>query len=91
MNTIGKSVPMDKRIINIYRCAQVSMAINMQYLNHLSVVCDKVTPVDMIEKNIFTQKGRRYSEFNIVKEETIRFFEMINILNHLNLLSRLLK
>ena len=33
---------MGKSITNMYRYAQISLATNMQYLNHLSVIYDKV-------------------------------------------------
>lgn len=75
-----KWVPMGKSIANMYRYAQVSLAINMRYLNHLSIIYDKVTPVDMIEKisSSVIINDRRYSGFNILKEETLQLFEILS-------------
>lgn len=72
--------PMGKSIANMYRYAQVSLAINMRYLNHLSVIYDKVTPIKMIERMSSTIEtdNRKYSGFNILKEETIRLFEILS-------------
>lgn len=75
-----KWVPMGKSIANMYRYAQVSLATNMRYLNHLSVIYDKVTPVDMIEKisSSIIINDRRYSGFNILKEETLQLFDILS-------------
>lgn len=75
-----KWVPMGKSIANMYRYAQVSLATNMRYLNHLSVIYDKVTPVEMIEKvsSTIEMNERKYSGFNILKKETIQLFEILS-------------
>ena len=75
-----KWLPMGKNIANMYRYAQVALATNMRYINHLSVIYEKVTPVEMI-KNISSSiiiNERRYSGFNILKEETIRLLEILS-------------
>lgn len=73
-------VPMGKSIAYMYRYAQVSLAINMRYLNHLSVIYDTETPVELIEKlsSTIVIENRRYSGFNILKEETIQLFEILS-------------
>lgn len=73
-------VPMGKSIANMYRYAQVSLGTNMRYLNHLSCIYDKKTPVELIE-NISEKRdfnNRPYSGYNLLNGDTIHLFEILS-------------
>ena len=71
--------PMAKRVTNLYRYAQVSMAANRQYLDALSVVDDPSASIRMLDKLCAPAKlnGHRKRGMNPVSRGDVKLFAAV--------------
>ena len=72
-------VPMGKSISNLYRYIEISKSITKRYIEALPEVDIEKLPlkeIKSISSNVEV-KGRKYSSFNILNEETLLLFEVI--------------
>jgi len=71
--------PMAKRVTNLYRYAEVSLAANGRYLDALSVVDDPETPhrdISHLAQPVH-RNGRSYRGFNPIAKEDVALFNAI--------------
>lgn len=71
--------PMAKRVTNLYRYAEVSMAANRQYLDALSVVDDPSASIRMLDKLCAPAKlnGQRKRAMNPVSRDDVKLFASV--------------
>ena len=72
-------IPMGKSISNLYRYIEISKSVTKRYIEALPEVDIEKLPlkeIKSISSNVEV-KGRKYSSFNILNEETLLLFEVI--------------
>lgn len=78
--TVKEWVPMGKSIANLYRYIEISKSIIKRYIEAMPEInIDKVSVEDVAK--ISTSKeinGRRYSAFNVLRQETLLLFQIIS-------------
>lgn len=74
-----KWVAMGKSIANLYRYVEISKSITKRYIEALPEIDVTILPLQEIEKISSRKevKGRKYTSFNILNEETLKLFQII--------------
>ena len=77
---VKKWVPMGKSITNLYRYAEISRAIIKRYLVAMpDISLDKIPQKEIMEISGAKEvRGRRYSGFNLLSEDTIKVLKVIS-------------
>lgn len=77
--TVKRWVPMGKSIANLYRYAEISKSIIKRFIDALPIINDEQLSLNEL-KNISIRKevkGRYYSAFNLLNEDTLQLFNAV--------------
>ena len=77
--TVKEWVPMGKSIANLYRYIEISKSITKRYIEAIPEIDVNEISIEEVTKISTSKevKGRRYSGFNVLEQETLLLFQII--------------